>query len=222
MFRKNITSLEDEKVNRGEIKAEGNSPIITAFYIFLAFLTWFTVNLKFGIISDLIQNAFLKGSGVTPILTFATYPSSILVTIYAFYQLRHVTRYSIIYAISVPIFAIVVFEILWHVFGIFSDSYPYTVNTEGYIIFFGWIFLGSITYRFWNINKFTVILLSVYIAFWIWWVVEGYPQILNGSILSYFFNFILKILTFVLIGSLFYSVKKNKEVNKMTTRRLSQ
>lgn len=176
-------------------------------YILVAYLIWILVNVKFGIMTDLLHDSTLKGSGVTPILKYATYPFSLISVVFALYESQGY-KYSILYALSTPIFSIVVFEILWHFFGIFTTNFPYTMNLEGYILFFVWLLLGTISYSFWRLNKLAIMVSVGYLSLWIAWVLSGYPQIINGSYVSYFFNFSLKILTFVLIMTLFYGTRR--------------
>lgn len=178
-------------------------------YILIAYTIWIFVNIKFGIMTDLLYDSTLKGTGVTPILTYATYPFSILLGVFTIYEL-HGKKYYVLYALSAPILAIVVFEILWHFFGFFTTGFPYSVNNDGYIILLSWVFLGTISFKFWKFNWIVFFITSFYVMLWIAWVGFGYPQIANGSNIAYFFNFILKIMTFLLIMSLFLGIKRKE------------
>ena len=186
---------------------KGISGILEFLYIFIAFSIWIIVNLKFGVLSGLIQDASLEGSGVTPILTYATYPSSIISFLYVSYKLQH-NKYVLLYAISVPIFAIAVFEVLWHFVGVFAVGFPYAVNMDGYIILASWAILGTISFKFWGTSVLTILVLIAYITLWFAWLFDGYPQIVYGSYTAYFFNLLLKIMTFILVMSLFVKIRK--------------
>ena len=171
---------------------------------------WIAVNsdaalLRFDLLGSLVRDARLEGPGVTPILVYATYPASVALFGSAVYLLRRERLLSVYYAASAPVLAIVVFEILWHLFGAFAPTFPpgqKYVNFPGYLILGSWTALGLITVRFWTADRWTGLLLAVDLALWVAWLAAGYPQISGGSPVAYAFNFALKLLTFVLVGLL--------------------
>ncbi len=157
--------------------------------------------LGFNMLAFLYQASQLK-AGVTPVLIFATYPMSVFLFVYTTFVLRKLKVVALYFATTTPILAIILFEAIWHAAGAFFATFPFTVNAAGYLIIVSWFALGFASVRFWHFSKIQPPIVLAYAAFWIAWMAMGYPQIATGSKTAYFFNILLKIMSFLLVASL--------------------
>lgn len=183
-----------------------------------AFAVWLAVNsdsalLGFNSTLILIDMATLR-SGVTPIFLYATYPLSLTLFVYGLWVFRREWPISLLHASSLPALAIVVFELLWHTLGFLTPAFPYPVNRAGWILIVVWLVFGSITLPHWRLSRPLAVALILNTLSWAAWFLSGYTQINTGSSSAYFYNFLLKAETFMVVFALVYPYKAEPTKNR--------
>jgi len=176
-----------------------------------AFAVWLAVNsdsalLGFNSTLILVDMATLR-SGVTPIFLYATYPLSLTLFAYGLWVLRQEWPISLLYASSLPVLAVVLFELVWHILGFLKPAFPYPVNHAGWILIVVWVCFGSITLPRWRLGRPLGVILILNALSWTLWFLSGYTQISTGAPSAYFYNFLLKAETFMVVFTLVYPYK---------------
>lgn len=148
----------------------------------------------FSVPSALINasNPTLENS--TPVLRYATIPSVIASVFLLFYLLRPLKIKAIVYVLAGIIFALVLFESLWHIVGYFSPSFnsEYPINIQGAVLLLVFWAVSIITVKFWHLGKLQAIILLFYALGWMSWLFSGYPQALSDSLSWIVYNSLLK------------------------------
>jgi len=183
-----------------------------------AFAVWLAVNsdsalLGFNSTLILIDMATLR-SGVTPIFLYATYPLSLTLFVYGLWVFRREWPISLLYASSLPVLAIVLFELVWHTLGFLTPAFPYPVNRAGWILIVVWLLFGSITIPHWRLSRPLALVLITNTLSWAAWFLSGYTQIGTGATSAYFYNFLLKAETFIVVFTLVYPYKAEPTKNR--------
>lgn len=137
-----------------------------------------------------------------------TWTSALLLFFYALYIFlkKYKIDYvrTVLYSLSMPFVATSLFEIIWQNIGSGIHVGNQSVITE--VINISSIALIVSVFKFWRIKRSFLILTILYLLIWIVWLSVGYPQINTSShilfIVSFSFNVGLKILSFILVGSL--------------------
>lgn len=187
-----------------EENAMNKHSLIYFSYLVSALIIFFVVNSLTGILVFAVRSAIspLTQDTLFP-LTYSLAIASFLVTIY-WYRDKGLTGFP--YAIGVPFFWIILFEILWQnsflLFGTFTDD----VLSE--IILSSWFMIGVISYPTWNIDKFTLWVFLMFSAGWTAWILARYPQM--PSLSGYVFNISLKIGAFLAIMLMVKPRKKQR------------
>jgi hypothetical protein len=152
------------------------------------------VNLRYGIVFLVITSVSspLSQNTIFP-LTSVLALSSFLIISMVYFKSRGII--SLWYGLTVTFLWLIFFEILWQNSFLLNGNFTDTLSSE--IILLSWLIMGVNSYPLWKKDSYTGILLLVFSAVWLLWIMTGYNQIntLEGLV----FNLITKAIAFFVI-----------------------
>jgi len=156
----------------------------------------------YHLVRSFIGNAELNSAlnPITPILEYATYPLSLLLLGCGLWRFRSHGVFAIPLAGSSVSAASMLFEVTWHLFGVFSPGFEYpVVNLEGYVLLGTFSAYGCVTLFAWRRAIPAVAGLAALVATFACWFVLGYPQLVSGSLLAFEMNWVAKVEAYLVV-----------------------